>query len=114
MAGIEKRHILDMTELSEHIHSGKGAEGHQSETSNNCVPFFDEDPGQGRDHEVRLYEVLLSFPDDQACVLLIFDFRPSLHLSLSVSPAVCVVPAFDLPLLLYHGRISVHTCVDFL
>lgn len=41
--------FLDMTELSEHIHSGKGAEGHQSETSNNCVPFFEEDPGQGRD-----------------------------------------------------------------
>lgn len=86
MARIEKRHILDMTELSEHIHSGKGAEGHQSETSNNCVPFFEENPGQGRDHEVRLCEVLLSFPGDQACVLLIFDFRPLLHMNLPISP----------------------------
>lgn len=95
--------LLDMTELSEHIHNGKGAESHQSETSNNCMPFFEEDLGQERDLEVRPCEVLLSFPEDQACVLLIFDFRSSLHMSHPVSPAVCVVPALDCQSLLYHG-----------
>lgn len=54
------------------------------------MSFFREDGWQGRDLEVRPCEVLLVFPDDQACVLSIFDFRSSYHKSLNGSPAVFV------------------------